>query len=188
MYLKYNQETIFPSHPEPSFCMMVCFGQKSEGKSTIGQSQHSQHLFDMKSRQLRAICALIGSWYQRQRQWCGSTHLFNRMVSVRADCMFIMKPLSRCNCCIPQWQHVPKKEEMTKRHSVVCSTVQNNCSWGCLELQKIAIMIITLFVEILRCFTSSQIYFLSNSVMGTLGGLIKRDKEATKVPSWAMIA
>ena len=35
---------------------------------------------------------------------------------------------------------------------------------------------------------SSQIYFLSNSFMGTLGGLIKRDKEATKVPSWAMIA
>ena len=34
----------------------------------------------------------------------------------------------------------------------------------------------------------SQIYFLSNSFMGTLGGLIKRDKEATKVPSWAMIA
>ena len=35
---------------------------------------------------------------------------------------------------------------------------------------------------------SSQIYFLSNCFMGTLGGLIKRDKEATKVPSWAMIA
>ena len=34
----------------------------------------------------------------------------------------------------------------------------------------------------------SQIYFLSNSFMGTLGGLIKRDKEATKVLSWAGIA
>ena len=121
MYLKYNQETIFPSNPEPSFCMMVCFGQKSEGKSTTGQSQHSQHLFDMKSRQLRAICALIGSWYQRQPPRCGSTHLFNRMVSVRADCIFILKLISPRCICIFQWQDLPKKKKKLQSGVLLCA-------------------------------------------------------------------
>ena len=180
MNLKYNKITIFPSNPELSDSKMVCFLQKSWWKSTHGQSQHSQHLFDMKSRQLRAICALIGSWYQRQPPRCGSTHLFNRMVSVRADCVFILKLISPKCICIFQWQDLPKKKK--KWQNGVCSIVRYYCVCCCLKMQTKSEYDFR-FLEM-----SSQIYFLSNCFMGTLGGLIKRDKEATKVPSWAMIA
>ena len=97
--------------------------------------------------------------------------------------VYLETHITKMYFCIFQWQDLPKKEEeMTKRCSVVCSMVRYYCVWGCLELQKNSEYDFR-FLEM-----SSQIYFLSNCFMGTLGGLIKRDKEATKVPSWAMIA
>ena len=52
---------------------------------------------------------------------CGSTHLFNRMVSVRADCMFILKLISpRCICKF-QWQDLPKKKKKLQSGVLLCA-------------------------------------------------------------------